>query len=424
MKRLWLLTFLLVACARNAPPVVILPAETNTARPPLPTVTLLKPTSTIVVSNTAEPTATVSIPPTPTEAPLVPVSYRLREVVTGLTEPVVLAHARDGSGRLFVVEQPGRIRVVQNGELLAEPFLNVRELLTDRGNEQGLLGLVFHPRYAENGFFFINYTDKGGDTIVARYSVSAEANRADPASAKTILKVRQPYANHNGGDLAFGPDGYLYIGLGDGGSGGDPQGNGQNLTALLGKMLRIDVDNGDPYAIPPDNPFATRSGVRHEIWATGLRNPWRFSFDRGTGDLFIADVGQNQYEEVNYQPAASRGGENYGWNYLEGLHEYAGNAPAGLSAPIFEYSHAEGCSVTGGYVYRGASLPGLQGVYLVGDYCSGQVWALTPAAAGWQADLLFEVSFSLSAFGEDEAGELYLLDHRRGGVYQLVAGNQ
>jgi hypothetical protein len=217
---------------------------------------------------------------------------------------VDLKHAGEGSGRLFVVEQAGRIRIIQNGELLPDSFLDIEPLVNSRGNEQGLLGLAFHPDYANNGLFFVNYTDVNGDTVVARYSVSADdPDRADPASAKIILQVDQPFANHNGGDLVFGPDGYLYIGLGDGGSAGDPQGNGQNLTALLGKMLRIDVDNGDPYAIPPDNPFLGRSEVRPEIWAYGLRNPWRYSFDRATGDLYIADVGQNALEEINFQPA-------------------------------------------------------------------------------------------------------------------------
>jgi glucose/arabinose dehydrogenase len=342
-------------------------------------------------------------------------------VVDGLTEPVALAHAGDGSGRLVVVEQPGRIRVIQNGTLLPEPFLDIEALVNDRSNEQGLLGLAFHPNYTENGFFFINYTDVNGDTAVVRYSVSSDPNRADAASARIILQVAQPFPNHNGGDLAFGPDGYLYIGLGDGGSGGDPQGNGQNLAALLGKMLRIDVNNGDPYAIPPDNPFAGRADARPEIWAYGLRNPWRYSFDRATGDLYIADVGQNAYEEVNYQPAASAGGENYGWNKYEGAHPYAGGSPGGLVMPVAEYSHSQGCSVTGGYVYRGPSLPALNGVYLYADYCFGTVWALYRASAGWENVTFLEASFTISSFGEDEAGELYLLDHRGGAVYQLMA---
>jgi len=261
-----------------------------------------------------------------------------------------------------------------------------------------------------------------GDTAVVRYSVSADPNRADPASAKVILQVNQPFANHNGGHLVFGPDGYLYIGLGDGGSGGDPQGNGQNLNALLGKMLRIDIDHGDPYAIPLDNPFVGRSDARPEIWAYGLRNPWRYSFDRATGDLYIADVGQNAYEEVDFQPVDSQGGENYGWNKYEGFHQYGGGPTDGLTMPVAEYAHAiGGCSVTGGYVYRGPSLPALSGVYLYGDYCSGQVWALYRAASDWENVALLNASVLISSFGEDEAGELYLLDHGGGAVYQLVA---
>jgi len=340
-----------------------------------------------------------------------------------LDEPVDLKHAGDGSGRLFVIEQPGRIRIVENGELLPDPFLDIEPLVNSRGNEQGLLGLAFHPDYAANGLFFVNYTDVNGDTVVARYAVSADdPSRADPASAKIILQVDQPFPNHNGGDLVFGPDGYLYIGLGDGGSGGDPQGNGQNLNALLGKMLRIDVNHGDPYAIPPDNPFAGRAGARPEIWAYGLRNPWRYSFDRATGDLYIADVGQNAYEEVDFQPADSRGGENYGWNKYEGFHAYDGGATDGLTMPVAEYAHAVGgCSVTGGYVYRGPSLPALNGVYLYSDYCSGQVWALYRTASGWENVALLNAFFLISSFGEDEVGELYLLDHGGGAVYQLVA---
>jgi glucose/arabinose dehydrogenase len=351
-----------------------------------------------------------------------PNAYALRKIVSGLDEPVDLKHAGDGSGRLFVVEQAGRIRIIRNGVLQPDPFLDIEPLVNSRGNEQGLLGLAFHPDYESNAFFFVNYTDVNGDTVVARYSVSADdPNRADPASAKILLQVDQPFANHNGGDLVFGPDGYLYIGLGDGGSAGDPQGNGQTLSTLLGKLLRIDINNGDPYAIPPGNPFLGRPEVRPEIWAYGLRNPWRYAFDRATGDLYIADVGQNALEEINFQPAGSPGGENYGWNLYEGSRAYEGGPAEGLIMPVAEYSHAEGCSVTGGYVYRGPGLPALDGVYLYGDYCSGQVWALYRTASGWENTALFEAFFFISSFGEDEAGELYLLDHRGGAVYQLVA---
>jgi glucose/arabinose dehydrogenase len=346
-------------------------------------------------------------------------------VAEGFDNPVYVTHAGDGSGRLFVVEQSGQIRIIQEGAILPEPFLDLTGIAVDNAFERGLLGLAFHPRYAENGQFFVNYTDVNGDTAVARYTVSAgDPDRADPDSAQIILRVEQPYPNHNGGDLAFGPDGYLYIGMGDGGSAGDPQGNGQNLNTLLGKMLRLDVDSGEPYAIPPDNPFAGRSIAQPEIWAYGLRNPWRFSFDRATGDLYIADVGQNAYEEVNFQPADSPGGENYGWDLMEGLHPYEGSPPsdANLVLPVAEYAQSEGgCSVTGGYVYRGQALPELLGVYFFGDYCSGLVWALHRTAEGaWERALFTRTTFSISSFGEDEAGELYVVDHG-GAVYQLAA---
>ncbi len=398
------------------------PPFTSTPSPAPPTAL---PTLAASPTDTPEPPPTLTATQPPGQStPQPPDSnaYALRKIVSGLDEPVDLTHAGDGSGHLFVIEQPGRIRIVQNGELLPDPFLDIEPLVNSRGNEQGLLGLAFHPDYAANGLFFVNYTDVNGDTALVRYAVSADPNRADPASAKVILQVHQPFPNHNGGNLVFGPDGYLYIGLGDGGSAGDPQGNGQNLNALLGKMLRLDIDHGDPYAIPPDNPFVGRSDARPEVWAYGLRNPWRYSFDRATGDLYIADVGQNTYEEVDFQPAGDRGGENYGWNKYEGFHAFGGGPTDGLTMPVAEYAHAVGgCSVTGGYVSRGPSLPALSGVYLYGDYCSGQVWALYRAASGWENVALFNASFLISSFGEDEAGELYLLDHGGGAVYQLVA---
>jgi glucose/arabinose dehydrogenase len=342
-----------------------------------------------------------------------PAGVRLVEVAGGFNRPVLVTHAGDASGRLFIVEQYGRIWIYTGGALLPQPFLDVADRLSTRGNEQGLLGLAFHPNYETNGLFFVNYTDRDGATAVVRYRVSADdPNRADPASAETILQIAQPFGNHNGGHIAFGPDGYLYIGMGDGGSAGDPQGSGQNPTALLGKMLRIDV-NAEPYAIPSDNPFVNAAGFAPEIWALGLRNPWRFSFDRATGDLYIADVGQNAIEEVNFQPAGSSGGENYGWNFLEGTRVYSrAAAPAGLTAPFFEYPHPEGCSVTGGYVYRGERLPDLQGIYLFGDYCSGMVYASRRDGAGiWQTVRWLDTNESISSFGEDEAGELYLVGH-------------
>lgn len=349
-----------------------------------------------------------------------PVPYRLVEVVRGLSRPLYVTHAGDGSGRLFVVEQTGAIRIVQGVVLLDTPFLDVSGLISQEAlsggySERGLLGLAFDPAYAENGHFYINYTDRGGDTVVARYTVSADdPNRADPNSASTVITVEQPYANHNGGHLDFGPDGYLYVALGDGGSGGDPQGNGQNPGTLLGKILRLDVSGDSGYRVPPDNPFANDPNARPEIWAWGLRNPWRMSFDRETGDLYFGDVGQGEWEEINFQPADSAGGENYGWNAYEGTHIYSGAAPASdVVMPVLEYSHGTGgCSITGGYVYRGQAIPGLQGYYFYGDWCSGTLWTgIRDGAGTWHGEVSLESGRAISSFGQDEAGELYLVDH-------------
>lgn len=342
-----------------------------------------------------------------------PSTIQLVTIAEGFERPTYVTHAGDGSGRLFVMDQGGHIWVVKDGATLEAPFLDVSALVSRGGNEQGLLGLAFHPNYEENGFFYIDYTDVNGDTVVARYSVSADdPDAADTDSAKILLQVDQPFSNHNGGHLAFGPDGYLYIALGDGGSGGDPQGNGQNLSALLGKILRIDVDGGDPYAIPDDNPFADDESTAPEVWAYGLRNPWRFSFDRANGDLYIGDVGQNAWEEVNFQPGDSGGGENYGWNIYEASHPFAGTGDTEtLVMPFAEYGHNEGCSVTGGYVYRGEMIPELQGVYLFADFCSGRMWASYRDDSGtWQTSIFMDTGLSISSFGEDEEGELYLTD--------------
>lgn len=312
--------------------------------------------------------------------------------------------------------------MIENGATLADPFLDIREQVGSQGNEQGLLGLVFHPDYENNGFFYVNYTDVNGDTVISRFQVSADPNRAEAASEKFLVQVDQPYPNHNGGHLEFGPDGYLYAGLGDGGSGGDPQGNGQSLETLLGKVLRIDVNSGDPYGIPGDNPFANGGGLA-EIWTVGLRNPWRFSFDRATGDLYIADVGQGEWEEVNFLPGGIAGGSNFGWNYFEGTHTYEGEPPVGVNfiAPVTEYQHGARCSVTGGYVYRGAALPAWQGVYFYGDYCSGEVLGLLQHADGtWESQLLYSLDVNITSFGLDENGELYVVG-RSGGIYQLRA---
>lgn len=308
----------------------------------------------------------------------------------------------------------------RNGALLPTPFLDIRSK-TRVDSERGLLGLAFSPRFGETQRFYVDYTDLNGDTIIAQYRVTGNADVADPASEAVLLKIAQPFPNHNGGQLRFGPDGLLYVAMGDGGSAGDPNGNGQNLGSLLGKLLRIDVE-GDPgrVRIPPDNPFVNTAGARGEVWAYGLRNPWRFSFDRATRDLWIGDVGQNSYEEVDFQPASSRGGENYGWNVMEGLHCYrAGCQTQGLTLPVAEYAHADGCSVTGGFVYRGRLSPGLRGVYLYGDYCSGRIWGLERDANGRTNRQLLASGFSISTFGEDEDGEVYVADAAKGTVHRI-----
>lgn len=345
------------------------------------------------------------------------------EVVDGLDSPLLVTHAGDGSGRIFIVEQGGTIRVVQGGALLPTPFLDITNLVSCCG-EQGLLGLAFPPDYSEKDYFYVNYTDNSGDTVVARYDVSANPNVADSDSEEVVLTVDQPYSNHNGGHLAFGPDGYLYIGLGDGGSGGDPDNNAQDPTTLLGKMLRIDVEAGVvPYAIPADNPFVGDPTTLDEIWALGLRNPWRYSFDRVTGDLYIGDVGQTELEEIDFQAASSDGGENYGWRCYEGTEPYnlAGcEVPSEYTFPVEEYSHNLGCAVTGGYVYRGEQYPRIDGVYFYGDYCSGRIWGLQESGTGWESLELLDTSLFISSFGEDEAGNLFLTDLVGGAVYEVV----
>lgn len=347
--------------------------------------------------------------------------YGWVEVARGLDQPLGLTHAGDGSGRIFVVEQSGLIRIIEEGSVRPIPFLDIRARVGDESNEQGLLGVAFHPQYTMNGYFYVNYTDTSGDTVIARYRVSADANIADPGTELRLLQVKQPYSNHNGGGLAFGPDGYLYIGLGDGGAAADPQENAQNTQVFLGKLLRIDVDRGSPYAIPQDNPFASGGGLP-EVWAYGLRNPWRFSFDTLTGDLYIADVGQQKWEEIDFLLDGSLGGANFGWDIYEGAHLFLGAEEPSISVifPIVEYTHADGCSVTGGYVYRGTALAGWQGVYVYGDFCSGKVWGLLRAASGdWNNALMFDLDVLITSFGLDENGEIYLVD-RDGSIYLLT----
>jgi glucose/arabinose dehydrogenase len=346
-----------------------------------------------------------------------PASAQWNEVLAGFTHPLDLTHA--GDERLFIVEQAGLIWIVKGDQRTEAPFLDIRNHVGTAGSEQGLLGLAFHPDYASNGSFFVNYTNRSGDTVISRFTVpDPESDQADPLSESILLEIPQPFTNHNGGGLAFGPDGYLYIGTGDGGSAGDPNGNAQNPDALLGKLLRIDVDMGERYAVPADNPFSAGGG-KPEIWALGLRNPWRFSFDPLTGDLLIADVGQNTWEEVNYQPADSHGGENYGWSVREGMHPFGEDRTEGMIDPIAEYDHSLGCSVTGGHTIRDARLPDWNGVYLFGDYCSGLIWGLLPVEGGSTVVMpLFEAGATISSFGIDSLNRVYLVDHS-GTIYRL-----
>src|SRR5215207_490794 len=377
--------------ASPTPTVLAPPGKTQTSLPP----SANPPTSTPGSSTESPPNATTFPDPN---------AYAWQQLpLSGLERPVDLQP--DGSGRLFIIEKAGRIRIMENDQLLQAPFLDITERVGNNGNEQGLLDLAFHPQYAQNGRFFVNYTDTRGDTVLARFQVSSDPNLADPNSETPLLGIDQPFPNHNGGVLAFGPDGYLYAGLGDGGAAGDPMGNGQNTGVLLGKVLRLDVDAAEPYAVPADNPFG------NEIWAYGLRNPWRISFDRLTGDLYIGDVGQGEWEEIDFLPAGSPGGTNFGWDRREGAHDYEGSASAEFVEPVAEYSHSEGgCSVTGGYVYRG-SMPEWNGIYLYGDYCTGYIWGLIRSADGasWQNQLLFQTNQRITAFGQDETGELYII---------------
>ncbi len=404
-------------------------------------------------------------------------AIELVQVASGLADPVNVAVPDDGTGRVFIVERVGRIRILDSdGELLEEPFLDLTQLVQNDYLEQGLLGLAFHPDYAENGLFYVNFTDyhTNGDTFVMEFKVSDDdPNVANRESGRLLLAIDQPYVNHNGGTIKFGPDGYLYIAMGDGGLGGDPYGHAQRLDSLLGKLLRIDVNpsGSQPYSIPPDNPFADAhvvqsngitdvigetSGLsleagyyhpnaRPEIWALGLRNPWQFSFDRETGDLYIADVGQVTWEEVNFEPAGTAGGQNYGWDWLEGSHCY----PASVTEcprtqvgvlPVAEYKHGEdGCDITGLGVYRGEAYPELDGIYFISDWCSGKIWGLQRDDGGaWQLQELLDTELMLTGGGEDPSnGELYLtacdcvfsreydpFENPQGTVWMLVSADQ
>ncbi len=354
-------------------------------------------------------------------------SIQVVQVATGIPNLVDIEHAGDGSNRLFLVDQDGRILVYTGGSSpLPTPFLDITGIVLFSG-EQGLLGLAFHPAYESNGYFYVNYTNNSGNIVVARYQASPPGgNVANPASGTVLLTIEHPTnGNHNGGQIRFGPDGYLYIATGDGGGGGDQDNNAQNLASLLGKMLRIDVDGSAPYAIPPTNPFVGTAGARPEIWSYGLRNPWRFSFDRQTGDMFIADVGQGEWEEIDFEPAAT-GGRNYGWRRMEGTHCFnpSTNCNTGsLVLPIVEYPHSLGCSVTGGFRSRGSALTEYFGTYFFADFCTGRLWGATLNGDGsWTAVQLLDTSLSIATFGEDEAGNV-LVGHRasNGAVYRVAA---
>jgi glucose/arabinose dehydrogenase len=364
--------------------------------------------------------------PLPLAGPPRPVALQL--VLSGLDHPTSIVSA--GDSRLFLTLQPGRIVIVANGQLLPRPFLDIHDRVSCC-NERGLLSVAFHPRYAENGYFYVDYTDTNGDTVIARYRVSPDdPNLAAATTEKVLLHIPQPYPNHNGGQLQFGPDGYLYIGMGDGGLAGDPGCRAQRGETLLGKLLRIDVNSlSNPYAVPPDNPFRGTS-FPPEAWAIGLRNPWRFSFDRKTHDLYLGDVGQQAHEEIDFQPAGSPGGQNYGWRIMEGNSCYASDIcpattpPCGsplFTRPILDYGHAEGeCAVIGGYVYRGTAIPALAGAYVFGDLCTGLLWSAERVGGAWQVRAIPDRAPSLNTFGEDQDGELYLATGN-GKLYRLVA---
>lgn len=354
-------------------------------------------------------------------------AVRLEEIAAGLDNPVHLAHADNDNGWLYVVEQSGYLRILKNGKISPRPFLDIHDEVVD-GGEKGLLSIAFHPRYSENGFFYVDYTRKEGllgslTTIISRFKRSTE-DRADPDSEQVLLKIKQPFANHNGGQLAFGPDGYLYIGMGDGGLANDPFGHGQDTTTLLGALLRIDVDHASGslrYAIPGDNPYIGKQDYRNEIWAYGLRNPWRFSFDRKSGALYLADVGQDQVEEVD---VIVKGG-NYGWNIMEGNRCAAVDRKLCdrdiYKPPIYTYQHPEGFSITGGFVYRGESIPGLCGVYLFADYVNKQLWGLRYDGTNVTVHKkLLDTGFNISSFGEDQSLEVYLLAHQAGKILKII----
>jgi len=351
-------------------------------------------------------------------------------VVSGLDAPVEVANAGDSTGRIFVAERPGRIRIVRDGQLVGRPFLDITDRISS-GGERGLLGLAFHPDFPADPRFFVDYTDRAGNTVVAQYAVpAADPDTADPDSETVVLRVPQPFGNHNGGALGFGPDGFLYVATGDGGGGGDAQGSGRSLGTLLAKVLRVDVNvapgSASPYSIPPGNPFIDVADARPEIWLTGLRNPWRLRFDRETGDLWIGDVGQGAWEEIDVA-RSGQGGLDYGWNTMEGFHCFS---PAencdqtGLTLPVAEYGHDQGCAVIGGVVGRDPGQGSLDGKYLFGDGCSDNLWTLDPSLDGRQEPvLLLRLGRSLSSIGEGEDGTVYATSLGNGELLRIAAGS-
>jgi glucose/arabinose dehydrogenase len=374
--------------------------------------------------NSSTATAASSQTPIPPNVlTLDPGKIQINLVVDALTQPVVIAHAGDGSGRIFIAERAGYIYIVKGNSLNLTPYLDMHAIVNSASGEQGLLALAFHPQYETNGYFFTVHTNTSGSIVLSRFAVSANADLADFNSRVEVLSIPHPtYTNHNGGAVAFGADGYLYWSTGDGGGGGDPFNNAQNLNSLLGKVLRINVDTL-PYTIPSTNPFYNDSNpsIRKEIWAYGLRNPWRISFDRLTNDMYIGDVGQGEREEIDFQPAGSSGGENYGWDIMEGsiCYNAATCNQSNKVLPVAEYNHTLGCSVTGGYVYRGTAYPSLTSHYFYADYCQGRFFNLYYNGAGWVSAQLFDTAYGISTFGEDESGELYFADYFGGAIYQL-----
>ena len=418
---------LFAACAPSEPPSTQQPG-TNAAAAPSPT-TAPAHTPASPPATAATETSTPAPEPQSQQWPAWP-AITLVETMSGLRNPVDLAHGKDGSGRIYVVEQIGLVQAFDDSVIGQSPFMDIRDRVSCCG-ERGLLGLAFPSDFSSSRTLYVNYTttDPGSlHTRVSRFRLYPDVHQVDPDSEEILLQFHQPWRNHNGGQVAFGPDGYLWIGTGDGGSAADPQDNGQKGQTLHGKLLRIDVSPAAeaPYAIPPDNPFIGNDDFLDEIWAYGLRNPWRFSFDRETGDLYIADVGQNAWEEVNFQPADSPGGENYGWRIMEGNHCFnpsSGCPTAGLTLPVVEYDRISGLSITGGYVYRGQDHPALQGIYFYADYVTGNIWGLKQVNGVWESELLLDSPYNVSSFGEDEAGNLYLL-HYSGTIFQIQAAGR